>query len=439
MFYGCTNLESDIELPATTLASQCYYQMFNGCSNLDYIHVYQMPDDTQAQNWVSGVAGSGTFICDDTSYILVYSDSQVPTGWTFKYAAAMNPLTFTFTGDGTLNIGATSAAGLKYKKNDGGLTSITSINYAYKNTINVVSGDVIKVWGNLKNVTPSSYSDLQVQIDGTAACSVSGNILSIVDDTDFDTLSTIPNNLTWYQMFSSHSGLTDASGLYMNHNLNAYQFYQMFYGCTALTAAPPLFATTLTDHCCYGMFNGCTSLTSGSALPATTLNDACYQNMFYGCTGLTSAPALPATTLSTDCYRQMFRGCSALTTAPYLPATTLANTCYRNMFYGCSSLNHIHVYQMPDDTQAQNWVTSVAGSGTFICDDDTYTPVYSASQVPTGWDFINQSGKPLTFTFSGSGTWIIYRRGNTTKYSLNGAYPVTINGSAISRTTVNVS
>jgi hypothetical protein len=34
--------------------------------------------------------------------------------------------------------------------------------------------------------------------------------------------------------------------------------------------------------------------------------------MFYGCTSLTTAPALPATTLSNYCYQSMFRKCSRL-------------------------------------------------------------------------------------------------------------------------------
>ena len=34
--------------------------------------------------------------------------------------------------------------------------------------------------------------------------------------------------------------------------------------------------------------------------------------MFSGCTGLTSAPVLPATTLNTDCYWSMFSGCTNL-------------------------------------------------------------------------------------------------------------------------------
>ena len=36
----------------------------------------------------------------------------------------------------------------------------------------------------------------------------------------------------------------------------------------------------------------------------TPLAAHCYRNMFYGCTGLTSAPELPATTLAVNCYNR---------------------------------------------------------------------------------------------------------------------------------------
>jgi hypothetical protein len=38
--------------------------------------------------------------------------------------------------------------------------------------------------------------------------------------------------------------------------------------------------------------------------------DYCYSYMFQGCTGLTAAPALPATTLASNCYYYMFRDCT---------------------------------------------------------------------------------------------------------------------------------
>ena len=64
----------------------------------------------------------------------------------------------------------------------------------------------------------------------------------------------------------------------------------------------------------------------------------CYSNMFYGCTSLTTAPSLPATTLANNCYNSMFQGCTSLTTVPSLPATTLKINCYNSMFYLCTKI-----------------------------------------------------------------------------------------------------
>ena len=112
----------------------------------------------------------------------------------------------------------------------------------------------------------------------------------------------------------------------------------MFYNCTSLTTAPELPATTLAYNCYASMFQGCTSLTTAPELPVTTLADYCFVGMFRGCTSLTTAPELPATTLTNHCYASMFQGCTSLTTAPELPATKLAASCYLDMFQGCTSL-----------------------------------------------------------------------------------------------------
>ena len=60
-----------------------------------------------------------------------------------------------------------------------------------------------------------------------------------------------------------------------------------------------------------------------------------------GCTSLTQAPELPATTLTEFCYCGMFNGCTSLEIAPFLPATVLVDNCYSSMFYGCTSLKRI--------------------------------------------------------------------------------------------------
>ena len=125
----------------------------------------------------------------------------------------------------------------------------------------------------------------------------------------------------------------------LDASLKAYCGYSMFNGCTSLTKAPELPATTLTEGCYYSMFNECTSLTKAPELPATTLTTSCYANMFQNCTSLTTSPELPATKLASRCYSQMFNNCTSLTTSPkILPATALADNCYWNMFTYCKSL-----------------------------------------------------------------------------------------------------
>ena len=128
------------------------------------------------------------------------------------------------------------------------------------------------------------------------------------------------------------------------------------------------------------MFNGCTNLTTAPALPATTLAVGCYGMMFWGCTSLTTAPALPATTLAINCYYYMFRGCTSLTTAPNLPATTLADSCYSSMFYGCSSFK-----VSSTQTGIYQYAWRIPTSGTI-------------SPTPSGWntDMLKNTGGTFT-------------------------------------------
>ena len=72
---------------------------------------------------------------------------------------------------------------------------------------------------------------------------------------------------------------------------------------------------------CY-LFDGCSVLTSAPELPATTLAEDCYHGMFWNCTNLESAPELPATTLMKNCYNLMFGYCEKLSTVTMLAPST---------------------------------------------------------------------------------------------------------------------
>ena len=256
------------------------------------------------------------------------------------------PLTFEITGDGDIVWEATDSSNAKtieYSKNGGEWTSITS-DADTPPTISVVSGDTLQFRGD-----NAAYSDgsgaSSFNNTTTAQFRIKGNIMSLIDSTNFSGLTTLQSAFTFALIFgcfeepSGYRTVIDASNLVLPATTLAdYCYASMFQGCTNLTTAPELPATTLAQSCYQNMFGGCTSLTTAPELPATTLADNCYQGMFYGCTNLTTAPQLPATTLADSCYSDMFWGCTSLTQAPELPVTTLANNCYFNMFGGCTSL-----------------------------------------------------------------------------------------------------
>ena len=184
-----------------------------------------------------------------------------------------------------------------------------------------------------------------------------------------------------------------------NYNIvetNNARFCYLFNGCSVLTSAPELPATTLADYCYNCMFSGCTSLTSAPKLTATTLADYCYDGMFSGCTKLTSAPELPATTLANDCYADMFYGCTSLTSAPKLPATTLAKYCYYEMFYNCANLSSVTMLAPSDKIKNTSYSFNfwLNGAGTndgitrtlIVLDEAAYNELANNSKyLPAIW------------------------------------------------------
>ena len=268
--------------------------------------------------------------------------------------------------------------------------------------IPVVNGDIVQFRGNSPLCTFRCTS---------CEFNVYGNIMSLVNSTNFANLTTITNSEYFYNLFKDISGLLNAENLILPATTLAdYCYGNMFFGCTSLTTAPSILpANTLADNCYNYMFFGCTSLTSVPALPATTLARNCYYRMFYGCTSLTTAPELPATTLVNSCYQDMFSGCTSLTTAPELPATTLSSYCYYYMFYGCSSLNYIKC--LATDISPYNctshWLYGVSSSGTFVKAPFMSGWTTGNSGIPTGWvveDYIVTMPSVVTYPDRVAGT-----------------------------------
>ena len=88
MFTECTSLTTAPELPATTLSESCYEGMFYNCSELNYIKM--LATDISATGclmmWVSGVASTGTFVKAASMTSLPSGISGIPNGWTVENA-----------------------------------------------------------------------------------------------------------------------------------------------------------------------------------------------------------------------------------------------------------------------------------------------------------------------------------------------------------------
>lgn len=349
--------------------------------------VYTSSDNTIATVDSNGnitVLSAGTVnICATDSISGLYDCDTVTVE---PYSGLNIPFTVEVISAGTIlwvaNANATPLS-IEYQKNNGEWTSITSSTAGTQ--ISVVEGDVVRFRGNNLTYSPNNTSPDNIPkysnhfLMQTGKYALRGNIMSLIDSTNFANLTTLSSSCTFYGLFNTSNGLVDASQLllpatnlhyycYQNMfadcsyleaapailpatTLSAACYYNMFAGCTRLTTAPKLPATTLAGECYAGMFAGCTSLTTAPELPATTLAYECYEGMFSGCTSLTVVPDLSATTLANNCCDRMFQGCTSLTTAPALPATTLADECYNNMFYKCTSLTTPPA--LPAETLAQ--------------------------------------------------------------------------------------
>lgn len=232
----------------------------------------------------------------------------------------------------------------------------TSVNGGAKSSSNLSKiniyltnkGDKVEIYGNS---TPGEGSNrnncLRIYPDQWKKVYVYGNVMSLVDEENFATVTSIAGDYGFAYLFSSEGDNSVYSSYIKSHptknvvlpatTLTDHCYYQMFYKC-GIRRAPDLPAMTLATSCYSNMFNGCTSLEAAPALPATSLAATCYSSMFKDCSNLEFASSLPAETMQDNCYQSMFSGCSKLVSPPNLPAETLALNCYSGMFQNCSKL-----------------------------------------------------------------------------------------------------
>ena len=472
MFRGCSSLKKSPSIMASTIvnSSEALQNMFFSCSSLEEIDIeYYKGSFTSAypafNNWVEGVAGSGTIYYrgPDTTE----GPSAIPTGW-LLINNDRDYLTFTAAEEGAsvyYTIGSSLTDNIYYQIS--GDPDWTKWSGGVANKVTLAKDQSIRVWN--RNSTLSTGTN-----DGTTRfrffmpdgkIKASGNIESMINFNS--TLSSYCFNymfgqctklLTppklpsmsladhcYYDMFHNCNQMTDVPELPAT-TMQEYCYTAMFYACKSITTVPALpaqtmrlscysemfcgceslvrvpqdlcsSATALAAYCYNAMFKGCKNLTTVPDLPCMTLVHNCYKSMFEGCTSLVTAQAtLPATALKSQCYMYMFKGCIDLTKSPVLCGTSFGTSetnCYKEMFNGCTSLNEITINYTGEinDTQFKDWVSDVADEGVFYY-SGTYR-TYGSSNIPKAdadgqrWA-VFAPGDALVFTSQQDGSTVYF-------------------------------
>ena len=185
------------------------------------------------------------------------------------------------------DLGTSCATYLSYSK-DKSVWERTDINGKNQTiTIPVSRGDNVYLKGKAKQwYDPTERG--HASINSTANINVSGNIMSLLYEDNFEDKTVFPDN-------------------------SEYVFSFLFWGNKHLCSAEKLI------------------------LPATTLVEGCYRFMFYMCSSLTTAPALPATKLVNNCYWSMFNGCTSLNSITMLATDISASNCLEEWVSGVAA------------------------------------------------------------------------------------------------------
>ena len=192
MFYGCTSLTSAPKLPATTLANYCYHEMFYGCKSLT--SAPKLPATTLANSCYGSM---------------------------FRYCRNL-----------------TSAPELP---------ATTLANYCYKGMFSVCTKLTSAPELPATTLANSCYYGMFSNCTSlTSAPKLPATTLA---------------NYCYQNMFVDCTNLTSAPELPAT-TLSNFCYQNMFYGCKNLTSATELPATTLAVYCYQGMFYNCTKLST---------------------------------------------------------------------------------------------------------------------------------------------------------------------------------
>ena len=357
MFYNCKSLTAAVNLMATNLASTCYKDMFMNCTNLTTCQSI-LPATTLANNCYQSLFHSTAITTvpelpattmSNQCYWQMFLDCKslvsVPTNLLPATTLASSCYSAMFDGCTNLTnipeLPATTLASSCYSNMFNGCTSLTNLSSINLPALTLADQCYSQMfYGCTKLTNLPVFSGVTLAYRCCYGMFYHCIALTTIPSNYFSTVITLASNC-FEGMFQQCTKLTNI--VFPSINILANNCYQsMYQSCTSLTdlSSYTLPGTTLASHCYDSTFYGCNKITVSPILPMATMAEYCYQNMFNSCTKLESLPILSATTLADHCYDSMFSNCTSLTDLNNynLPATTLSEGCYQNMFSSCISL-----------------------------------------------------------------------------------------------------
>lgn len=329
MFSNCSLLKyipADL-LPATTLTQSCYAGMFTACPKLEFIPDTLLPATTLAQSCYSGMFRECNALVRVPRNLLP-ATILAPSCYSFMFGNCVS----------LKNIPATLLPATTHIDEVSGqeVTSLESSCYANMFTYCTSLTSIPSTLLPATKLASACYTNMFM------GCS---SLKKIPEG--FLPATTLAYSC-YDSMFKSCRALTslDYQLVPVGAHAAPYCFEEMFRGCTSLSET--IKSLTVVDRVSTGshayMFADCESLKNTITFDES-LNAQCYQFMYSGCTSLTDAEDLPATSIEVGCYgcyRAMFQGCTSLVKAPKISATDFdENECCAYMFSGCTSLKDL--------------------------------------------------------------------------------------------------
>ena len=294
------------------------------------------------------------------------------------------PLTFRMRESGTFVIGdpASEWAGgpiegdvVHYSINDGPWQDFTYVpntqaGYGWETLeLQVNEGDTIAFKATLPD--RGSYGDFGLASnDSNIHYDVYGNIMSIVDEKKYPSMTDFPSS--WerpaFTQFFAGAGVVDAGGLILPLKHVPSMGYALMFAGSSLEVVPLLEAETVDANCPFG---GMFADTNISEIP---------EDYFMGIKNVDTADTGWDINLFNFCGTTLFARCVLLVKAPALPNLPEFaghSDIYSGIFLGCTSLNHVKSYFPGID-----WGTGEIDASAFGLNSRTTYPSGGVLEVP---------------------------------------------------------